>query len=130
MKLNYKTQQTHIYFFYSKTLFFKIQIYAYQNSIFGVHVLQISNSYNWISKLHLSSSQKLVTNNMQAHIHNQWQIWSAKHAFNPSSFLSSSVGRNTIITIQPSEILPLFKMDSWKQKVRKIKLGLKLEVWV
>jgi len=48
MKLNYKTQQTHIYFFYSKTLFFKIQIYAYQNSIFGVHVLQISNLYNWI----------------------------------------------------------------------------------
>jgi len=25
-----------------------MQIYAFQNSIFGVHVLQTSNLYNWI----------------------------------------------------------------------------------
>lgn len=51
MKLNYKTQQTHVYFFILfilKKKISKIKIYTFQNTIFGVHVLQISNLYNRI----------------------------------------------------------------------------------
>jgi len=49
MKLDSKAQQTHIYFiilFLFKTLISKIQIYAFQNSNFGVHALRISNLHN------------------------------------------------------------------------------------